>query len=127
MLAAGLNSLAGLGGGAAHLAILLSCFNIAPKDATIIVFACILGTSCGSTINQMRRAINGEALINYGYVSIAIPVMFMGSLIGVLANTLLPSVGAILIIITVSVMSLPKIFKRFREGYSRETYELAGH
>ena len=121
MIAAGLNSLAGLGGGAAHLAILLSCFDIIPKDATIVVFASILGTSCGSTLNQMRRAIDGKPLINYSYVSIAIPVMFMGSLIGVLANTLLPSLGAILIIITVSVISLPKILQRFRQGYYRET------
>ena len=121
IIAAGLNSLAGLGGGAAHLAILLSCFNILPKDATIVVFASILGTSCGSTINQMRRAIDGQPLISYSYVSISVPVIFMGSLIGVLANTFLPSVGAILIIIIVSVSSLPKILNRFKQGYSRET------
>lgn len=59
MIAAGLNSLAGLGGGAPQLALLLMCFNVLPKNATIMVFACILGTSCGSTMNQMRRALDG--------------------------------------------------------------------
>ena len=127
MIAAGLNSLAGLGGGAPQLALLISVFGLLPKDATIVVFSCIVGTSCGNTINQMRRALDGDPVINYGYAAIAIPVVFMGTLLGVFLNRFLPSIGVVLIVIAVAAYSLPKIFKRFVEGYHKETEELIEH
>ena len=119
MIAAGLNSLAGLGGGAPQLALLISVFNLLPKDATIVVFACIVGTSFGNTINQMRRALDGEPVVNYSYAAIAVPVVFIGTLIGVLMNRFLPSIAVVLIVMAVAAYSLPKIFTRFVDGYKR--------
>jgi hypothetical protein len=57
-LIAGLSSLAGLGGGGPSIVIYMACFNILPKDATIIVFSSILGSSFGNLVNQMRKALN---------------------------------------------------------------------
>ena len=55
---AGLFSLAGLGGGGPHLAILIHFFDILPKNGTLVVFSCLLGTALGSITNQMRRALD---------------------------------------------------------------------
>jgi len=59
MLVTGFNSMAGLGGGGTNVVILILFFQMLPKHATIIVFACIFGASFGNMINQMRRSING--------------------------------------------------------------------
>ena len=58
MLVSGLSSLAGLGGGRLNITILILFFNILPKNATLMVFACIFGASAGNMINQMRRALD---------------------------------------------------------------------
>ena len=55
ILISGLSSLAGLGGGGPNIAIMIMFFNILPKNATIIVFACVFGSASGNMINQMRR------------------------------------------------------------------------
>lgn len=59
MLISGLSSLAGLGGGGPNVVVLISCFGVLPKDATIIVFACVFGSAFGNMLNQTRRAIDG--------------------------------------------------------------------
>lgn len=59
MAIAGLSSLAGLGGGGPNVVVLILFFNTLPKEATIIVFACIMGASFGNIVNQTQRALNG--------------------------------------------------------------------
>ncbi len=46
----GISSLAGVGGGLIHLAVLMFSYNYTPKDSTIIVFCCLLGTTLGTMI-----------------------------------------------------------------------------
>lgn len=57
-LISGLSSLAGLGGGGPNIVVMILCFNIMPKHATIAVFASILGSSFGNMVNQMQTAFN---------------------------------------------------------------------
>jgi hypothetical protein len=45
-------------------------------------------------------------------------MMFVGSFIGIFMNKLLPSFATVSIIIGVATYSLPKIFKRFKEGHA---------
>jgi uncharacterized membrane protein YfcA len=90
-----------------------------PKDATIVVFACILGASCGNMINQMQKAFNKEPVIKYEYAFVTLPVMFIGSVLGVMLNKLLPSAAIATIIISVATYSLPKIYQRFVEGHRK--------
>ena len=114
MLFAGLNALAGLGGGAPQVVILINVFNVLPKDATIMVFACVFGGSFGNMVNQMRRAYDGVPVVNYGYASVTIPVMFIGSILGVLLNKWLPSVATVLFIMYLNGVTLPKMYRRFK-------------
>ncbi len=62
---AGLSSIAGLGGGGPSLVVIILFFNYYPKDATIVVFASILGSSLGNLINQMQKAFNSQPIIKY--------------------------------------------------------------
>lgn len=124
MSIAGLSSLAGLGGGGPNIVVLIIFFDMMPKDATIAVFASILGSSFGNMVNQMQTAFNNEPMIRYKYAFITLPLMFIGSLIGVLMNRLLPSVVIVAIIIAVASYSIPKIFQRYKDSHFQETEEL---
>jgi len=121
MLVAGINSLAGLGGGGPHMALLILCFGLLPKQATIVVFACIFGTAFGSTINQMRRALDRKPAINYSYTMVTIPLMTIGAILGVFLNRLLPSLATVSIIVGLSAKGLPKMWNRFNDAYKKET------
>jgi len=55
---AGFSSLAGVGGGTPHLVVIMILFNYTPKDSTIVVFGCILGTTLGNVLSQMKKKIN---------------------------------------------------------------------
>lgn len=123
MLISGLSSLAGLGGGGPNVVILITFFGVLPKDATIMVFACVFGSACGNMLNQSRRAIDGEPVVNYTFVSVTIPIMFMGTLAGVMINQLLPSLATVSIIIGTALLSLPKIYNRFRHAYEQESHQ----
>ena len=119
MLISGLSSLAGLGGGGPNIVVMMVFFDVLPKKVTLTVFASIVGASLGNVTNQMRRALDGQPIIKYDYAFVTLPIMFIGSLIGVLTNKFLPSLVNISIIMLVSINSVPKIYQRFRHGYCR--------
>ena len=115
----GLASIAGIGGGAIGVVIFILFFDYTPKDATIIVLCSIFGTALGNIFNLMRKAFNGEPVINYGYVFAIIPLMFAGSFIGILMNKLLPSVVICLIILTIRSFAIKKSYTRFCRNYQK--------
>lgn len=83
-----------------------------------------MGSSCGNMANQMRTAFNNEPMIRYQYAFVVLPLMFLGSLVGVLLNRWLPSAVMVLIILSVTCYSLPNIYRRFKSAHERETDEL---
>ena len=109
----GLSTLAGIGGGAISLVVLLMFFSYLPKDATMVVFCAILGASSGNISNLVQKAHNGKPLVQYQYVFISIPLMFTGSLIGILLNKLLPSIVVCSIIVGVFGSTIAKTYRRF--------------
>ena len=120
-LVAGFSSLAGIAGGAPHLAVLMFFYNYSPKHSTIVVFSCLLGTTMGNVLSQMRQKINNEPIIQYQYAFISTPILFIGSIVGVLINQLFPT-----IIITAYTMywvavSTKDIYKKFLASYKKET------
>lgn len=58
MLIAGLSSLAGLGGGGPNVVVMIIFFDMMPKTATLVTFACVLGAAVGNVVNQMQKAFN---------------------------------------------------------------------
>lgn len=116
-LIAGLSSLVGLGGGASSTIVLMLFFEILPKQAIIIVYACIFGSSFGSIIDKMQVSHDGKPIINYHQVFISLPLIFIGALFGVHLNVLLPSLFTIATIMSVNVVTAPKIYARFKAAY----------
>lgn len=108
-----LATLAGVGGGSIALVILMSFFEYLPKDASLVVFACVLGASAGNTFNLLFKAYNNKPLIQYQFVFVSIPIMFTGSFIGILMNKLFPAIITYSIIIIVFLISVRKTYYRF--------------
>ncbi len=117
----GLSSLAGLGGGGPSLVVFIMFFDYLPKDANIIVFTSILGATLGNCFNQMTKSHNGQPIIQYKYAYVTLPIMFIGSYFGVFLNNFLPSLIISAIVVGQSIISLPKIKKRFYESYDKES------
>ena len=59
MITAGLSSLAGLGGGGPNVVVMIIFFDMLPKNATLIIVACVCGSSFGNVVHQMQKAYNG--------------------------------------------------------------------
>lgn len=66
-------------------------------------------------------------MIRYQYAFVVLPLMFIGSLVGVLMNRLLPSAATAIIIIMTTGRSLPGIYRRFRETHAKESEEILLH
>jgi uncharacterized membrane protein YfcA len=114
-----LATLAGIGGGSIALVVLMSFFEYLPKDASLVVFACVLGTSSGNTFNLLHKAFNGRPVVQYKLAFVSIPLMFTGSFAGVLMNKLFPSAITYSIIIVVFIYSFRKTWLRFKTEYER--------
>jgi uncharacterized membrane protein YfcA len=91
----------------------MNFFEYLPKDASLVVFGCVLGTSFGNTYNLIYKAFNDKPIIQYHIAFVSIPFMFVGSFIGVLMNQLFPSIITYSIIITVFLISLKRTYNRF--------------
>lgn len=118
-LVAGFSSLAGVAGGTPHLVVLMLLYNYTPKHSTIVIFSCLLGTTLGNVLSQMRQKINNEPIIQYQYAFISIPILFMGSIIGVLINRLFPSIAICAFIMYWAAVSLKDIYKKFITSYNK--------
>jgi uncharacterized membrane protein YfcA len=108
-----LSTLAGIGGGSIAMVILMNFFEYMPKDASLVVFACVLGASSGNTFNLLHKALNGRPVVQYKLAFVSIPLMFTGSFAGVLMNKLFPSIVTYSAIIIVFVVSFKKTWIRF--------------
>ena len=122
-IVAGFSSLAGVGGGTPHLVALMILYNYTPKHSTIVIFSCILGTTLGNVLSQMRQKINNQPIIQYQYAFVAIPIMFIGSIIGVLLNKLFPSAAVCAFIMYWAAVSIKGIYEKFITAYRKETEE----
>lgn len=108
-----LATLAGIGGGSMSMVILMSFFYYLPKDASLVVYSCIVGTSAGNTFNLFRKAYNGRPVIQYKLAFGSIPIIFTGSFIGIILNKLFPSIITYSIIVAVFLSLVKKTYNRF--------------
>lgn len=115
----GFSSLTGIAGGAPHLVILMLLYNYSPKHSTIVIFSCLLGTTMGNVLSQMRQKINNEPIIQYKYAFISIPILFIGSIIGVLINQIFPTILITGYIFYWVSKSIKDIYKKFITAYRK--------
>ena len=89
-------------------------FDYVPKDATLVILCSVFGATSGNIINLMRKAFNGKALINYRFVLLIIPIIFTGSIIGIILNKYLPSIVICSLIVYIRVVSVRKSYNNFK-------------
>jgi uncharacterized membrane protein YfcA len=116
-----LATLAGVGGGSFALVILMNFFGYLPKDASFVVFSCVLAATTGNTFNFLFKAYDGKPSIQFQYAFISIPIMFSGSFIGILLNRIFPSIITYSIIIIVFAASIKNTYKRFVAEFTKES------
>ncbi len=112
-------TLAGVGGGSFALVILMNFFGYLPKDASFVVFSCVLAATTGNTFNFLFKAYDGKPTIQFQYAFVSIPIMFSGSFIGILLNKFFPSIITYSIIIIVFAASVKRTYKRFADEYTK--------
>lgn len=116
-------ALSGLGGGGIIIPSLIMIFNYLPKDATMVVFPCMLGTSLGNISNLLQDSVDGNPLINYKIVFVSIPIIFTGAIIGVILNKIMPGVTICFILFVIFGLTIGKNVSRFMSEYRRENRE----
>ena len=116
---AGFSSLAGIAGAAPHLAVLMFLYNYSPKHSTIVIFSCLLGTTMGNVLSQMRQKINNEPIIQYQYAFVSIPILFIGSIVGVLINQIFPTILITGYIMYFVASSIKEIYTKFTIAYNK--------
>lgn len=115
-----LATIAGIGGASVSLAILVSFFDYLPKDATLVVFACVLGAASGNTFNLFFKKMNERPLIQYQLIFISVPIMLTTALIGIIMNKFFPSLLTFSIIIYFFSSIIKKTYVRFQALYNKE-------
>lgn len=115
----GFSSLTGIAGGAPHLVVLMTLYNYSPKHSTIVIFSCLLGTTMGNVLSQMRQKINNEPIIQYQYAFVSIPILFIGSIVGVLINQIFPTILITGYIMYFVASSIKEIYTKFTIAYNK--------
>ena len=99
----------------------MNLFDYLPKDASLVVFSCILGASAGNTLNFMSKAYDGKPSIQFQYAFVCIPIMFSGSFVGILLNKFFPSIITYSFIMSVFAASIKNTYKRFVAEFTKES------
>ena len=117
----------GIGGGGAVVPFTMMFFSFTTKEAIAIsgfsIFICSLARYI-YTIND-KHPEKDAVIIDYGLASIMLPAVMMGSMVGVLANVMLPSLvlqtSLALLLIFLTIQSGSKA----RQIYTKENAKLA--
>ena len=88
-----LSSIGGVGGGGVVIPFLMTLFNFTTKSAIAISGFAIFISSLARYLFQLsdKHPEKDAVLIDYGLATIMLPIVIMGSMVGVLANVMLPS------------------------------------
>lgn len=88
-----ISTVGGIGGGGVVIPFCMTFFGFSTKEAIAISGFSIFCSSLGRFIYCYgeKHPEKDAVLIDYGLASIMLPIVMMGSLVGVLANILLPS------------------------------------
>ena len=123
MILAGIANAGGLGGGALLTPILLLIFNYSANKSIVIVYSIVFGASLGNFINNafQRDPKTGKSYVNYDLSLACMPLMTLGTMIGILLNRM---AAPILIIIGLTIVILytgKKIYKKAKAQFLAET------
>lgn len=123
----GMANTGGLGGAFIASPILMIIFNYDPIPAIRLVYCITFGGAIGNFINTAlaKRPKSLKPLIDYDAALICMPLLMLGTNIGILLNSLLPAILTLGTIVLVMFQSLQKIYKKAKVQFAQENKEQA--
>lgn len=125
VLLLGMCNVGGMGGSFIASPILMMIFNFDTIPAIRITYCMSLSGAIGVFITNCRnRAPNSrKPLIDYDTALLCIPVMVAGASIGTIANSFLPPIACLSVLVLLCLIALVKCWKKAITQYRQENYQ----
>jgi len=119
----GLANSGGIGGGTLLTSIIIIFFYYTENQALGIVYCLVFGGSLGNFLNIVRRRDphTGKPLINFDLALLCMPLMIMGTTLGVILGRMVAPLIIIFGIIIVTFYSTIKVYRKAKKQYREET------
>ena len=123
VLVSGLANSGGIGGGTLLTSLMLTLFNYSTNKSISIVYCMLFGASLGSFLSvcRMKDKDTKKPLINYDVALICLPLMLLGTNLGMILSRSLPSILTLIGMVIVNSIILKKTFVRAVKEYNLET------
>ena len=121
----GLANAGGIGGGTLLTCILIIFFNYNENNSIAFVYALVFGGALGNFINVggQKDKKTGKPLVNYELGLVCMPPMILGTNIGVILGRIVAPIIILIGIITVTLYSALRIFKKMKNQFKKESQE----
>jgi len=125
VLFVGLSNVAGIGGASLLSPILLVCFHYNASKSIMIVYAMVFGGAFGNYLNVafLKDPQTGKGYVEYDLSLICVPLMLIGTNIGVLLNKICPSILTILGLMGLMIYTIKTVYPRAQVHHARESLE----
>jgi len=122
MLVTGLSNTGGSGGSTLSTLLLLIFFNYSENKAVMIAYALVFGGSLGNFVSTGfgTNPKTGKPYINYDVILLSMPLMLLGSSIGVVLNRMVAPVLITIGLVIVMLKSVGKIYKKAKKEFKEE-------
>ena len=122
VLLTGLANAGGICGGTLLTCILIIFFNYNENNAIALVYALVFGGALGNSINVEARKDKEtkKLLVNYELGLVCVPPMILGTNFGVILGRILAPILILISVITVTLYSALKIFKKTKKKFRKE-------
>eukprot|EP01017_Pseudomicrothorax_dubius_P030999 TRINITY_DN3912_c0_g3_i1.p1 TRINITY_DN3912_c0_g3~~TRINITY_DN3912_c0_g3_i1.p1 ORF type:complete len:461 (+),score=61.01 TRINITY_DN3912_c0_g3_i1:129-1511(+) len=122
VIVAGLSNAGGLGGGPIISPILIIFFEYRASIAVMIAYVPIFGGSLGNFLftGLTRNPTTGRRIVNFELVTLCLPLLLMGTLIGAKLNRFLPELAILLTLVILISVLLQKVSAKATDVYKRE-------
>eukprot|EP01016_Furgasonia_blochmanni_P002445 TRINITY_DN10956_c0_g5_i1.p1 TRINITY_DN10956_c0_g5~~TRINITY_DN10956_c0_g5_i1.p1 ORF type:complete len:482 (+),score=94.13 TRINITY_DN10956_c0_g5_i1:118-1563(+) len=125
LFVSGLANAGGLGGGALMIPILLLIFNFDSQQAIIISYTIVFGGSIGNVIVSLskRDPMTNLPYINYDIALLCLPMLLMGTIVGVWLSRVIPELFILIILCSLLVYTFNKTWRKYRLVALAETQQ----
>eukprot|EP01017_Pseudomicrothorax_dubius_P024014 TRINITY_DN25563_c0_g1_i1.p1 TRINITY_DN25563_c0_g1~~TRINITY_DN25563_c0_g1_i1.p1 ORF type:complete len:422 (-),score=57.59 TRINITY_DN25563_c0_g1_i1:60-1265(-) len=125
IVVAGLANAGGLGGGAIITPILIIFFEYRASASIMISYILVFGGSLGNFFlsGLAKDPETGRRVVNYDLALLCLPLLLMGTLIGLKINRAMPEIAIIGLLVCLIVFLLQKVSVKAWSVYSKENVE----
>eukprot|EP01017_Pseudomicrothorax_dubius_P011257 TRINITY_DN14179_c0_g1_i1.p1 TRINITY_DN14179_c0_g1~~TRINITY_DN14179_c0_g1_i1.p1 ORF type:complete len:220 (-),score=48.85 TRINITY_DN14179_c0_g1_i1:35-694(-) len=121
VIISGVANAGGLGGGAILTPILIVFFKYKLIECIMIAYVLVFaGSFCNFLMVFRDRQPNGKLVIDYDMAVIVLPLLSMGTIIGVKINKLLPEILSFAVVLSLLIYLLQKVARKAKQLFIKE-------